>query len=65
MVEGIWSMDEKNKLYVKLDKYVDALFDVDRQNRKDYQLTSDSNLVVLGPNTEIILPVTLDIKRRD
>jgi len=64
-VEGTWSMDKKNKLYVKLDNYVDALFDVDRQNRKNYQLTTDVNTIAFAPGYFLEYPVVLDIKRRD
>lgn len=64
-VEGTWSMDEKNKLYVNLDNYVDALFDVDRQNRKNYQLSTKVNTINYAPGFTLEYPVVLDIKRRD
>ncbi len=64
-IEGTWSLDEKSTLVIDLDKYVDGTFDIDRQNRKTYQLTSDKNKIELFPGSIIESPVTMDIKRRD
>ena len=62
-VDGTWSLDEKSMLQIKLDKYVDGLYEIDRQNRKNYVLTTDENTLTIGGNP-LVLPVKLDIKRR-
>ncbi|CAN5294897.1 hypothetical protein BH09BAC1_BH09BAC1_28100 [soil metagenome] len=64
-VEGTWSLDEKSKLYINLDKYVNGIFDVDRQNRKTYQLTTQVNTIEYLPGYLLQVPTTLDIKRRN
>ncbi len=64
-VEGNWSLDDKSELYIKLDDYVDGLFTIDRQSRREYQLKSDKNLIELLPGSPFETPTTLDIRRRD
>ncbi len=61
-VEGVWELRKFNLIYVKLDKYVDALLDVDRHSDKYYSLQSDQNTVQVLGN---VLPVKLEIKRTD
>lgn len=63
-VDGTWSLDEKNMLQIKLDKYVDGLFEIDRQNRKNYVLTTDVNTIEFAPGYFIEYPIRMDIKRR-
>jgi hypothetical protein len=63
-VDGTWSLDEKSTIVVSLDKYVDGTFEVDRENRKTYYLTTDSNNVEFAPGFFTSYPVKLDIKRR-
>ncbi len=62
-VEGTWSLDEKSMLFIDLDQYVNGLYEIDRQNRKNYIMTTDSNTVDLGA-TSFVVPVKMDIKRR-
>jgi hypothetical protein len=63
-VDGTWRLDEKSTIVVSLDKYVDGTFEVDRENRTTYYLTTDSCSVEFAPGFFISYPVTLDIKRR-
>ncbi len=62
-VDGTWSLDEKSMLYINLDQYVDGLYEIDRQNRKNYIMTTDSNTLSLG-SARFVAPVKMDIKRR-
>lgn len=64
-VEGTWSLDKKSTLYIALDKYVDGTFDVDRENRRNYTLTTDKNTVRLNALTVFDAPIKMEIKRRD
>lgn len=63
-VDGTWSLDEKSTLVIDLDNYVDGTFDIERENRTTYYLTTDSCSVEFAPGFFISYPVTLDIKRR-
>lgn len=63
-VDGTWSLDEKSMLQIKLDKYVDGLYEIDRQNRKTYVLNTDVNTIEFAPGYFIEYPVKMDIKRR-
>lgn len=63
-VEGTWSLDEKNELFIDLDKYVNGTFHIDRQNRKDYVLETDQNTIEIDASLTIVFPTRLDIKRR-
>jgi len=61
---GVWHLDEFNVLYVKLGKYIDGTYDVDRLKDKKYTLTTDENkLVILASQPPEITEVVIDIER--
>ena len=61
-VEGEWELKKFNLVYVKLDRYVNALLDIDRHSRTYYTLHSDENEVEALNQT---VPSKLKIKRID
>ena len=61
---GVWHLDKFNVLYVKLGKYIDGTYDVDRQKHKKYTLYTKENInpVPAISNNEFA-EVTIDIER--
>jgi hypothetical protein len=40
---GVWSLDEYNLLYIKLGKYINGTYDISKESKRYYILTTDSN----------------------
>jgi hypothetical protein len=61
---GVWHLDKFNVLYIKLGKYIDGTYDVDRQKQRKYTLYTDkNNLVILPSQPAEITEVTINIER--
>ncbi|GIV33271.1 MAG: hypothetical protein KatS3mg031_0806 [Chitinophagales bacterium] len=61
--EGRWNLVAFNRIYVKLDRYVDAMLEVDRHSNRYYSLRSDSNRVAALNGA--VMPVKIEIRRTD
>ena len=48
VVRGEWELKAYHELYINLDDYVNGTFDVDRQGKKKFQLTTNENTIILG-----------------
>ncbi len=62
--DGEWYLTKFNQVYVKLGAYIDGVYDIDRQNRKFYILSTNNNATVFVGNP-INAKVTMDIRRID
>jgi hypothetical protein len=61
---GVWHLDKFNVLYVKLGKYIDGTYDIERHKNRRYTLyTEKNNLVILPTQPAEITKVTIDIER--
>ncbi|MCS6935334.1 MAG: hypothetical protein NZM35_09330 [Chitinophagales bacterium] len=53
LVAGTWKLIKYNKIYVKLDNYVDGEFTIEKIGNKRYEMISDSNRIKAF---EVIMP---------
>jgi hypothetical protein len=60
---GVWSLDEYNLLYIQLGKYVDGTYNIEKEDKRFYVLTTDSNSAKLLSSAPTISKVTLFIRR--
>jgi hypothetical protein len=61
---GFWHLDKFNVLYVKLGKYIDGTYDVERHRHKKYTLhTTENKLEILASQPPEITEVTINIER--
>lgn len=47
VVIGNWELLKYNQIYIKLDKYVDGVFDIDKVGNKRYDMISEENHIKL------------------
>jgi len=59
-VEGEWEMVDRDKIFVRLDHYVDGYFEFEKTKRKHFLLYSPENYVKKFKTT---LPVELHVRR--
>jgi len=60
---GVWNLDKYNLLYIKLGKYIDGTYDVSRESKRYYILTTDSNSAQLLSSAPTISKVTQYIRK--
>lgn len=60
---GVWNLDDFNLLYVKLGKYIYGTYDIKKEGKRFYVLTTDSNNARLLSREPTISKVTLYIRR--
>lgn len=51
MIRGDWFLEDKDHLYIDLDRYVKGSFEIMRDGKRNYTLVSDSNIGSLGSVT--------------
>jgi hypothetical protein len=60
---GVWNLDKYNLLYIKLGKYIDGTYDISKESKRYYILTTDSNSTEFISNTPIVSKVTQYIRK--
>ncbi len=60
---GVWSLDEYNLLYIQLGKYIDGTYNIEKEDKRFYVLTTDSNSAKLLSSGPTISKVTKFIRR--
>lgn len=60
---GEWKLDEFNLLYIQLGKYINGTYDINKDSKRFYILTTDSNNAQFLPNQVTVSKVVMDIRR--
>jgi hypothetical protein len=60
---GEWKLDEFNLLYIQLGKYINGSFDINKDSKRFYKLTTDSNSAQFLPSQVTVSKVVMDIRR--
>jgi hypothetical protein len=60
---GEWKLDEFNLLYIQLGKYINGTFDINKDSKRFYKLTTDSNSAQFLPSQVTVSKVVMDIRR--
>lgn len=61
---GFWRLDEFNVQFIQIGKYIDAVWDIEKIEKKKYQLSADDNKSLLFPNNPPVVSKTvMDITR--
>lgn len=61
---GVWHLDKFNILYIKLGRYIDGTYVIDRHKNRKYTLTTNENkLIILPTQPPEITQVTINIER--
>lgn len=60
---GVWNLDKYNLLYIKLGKYIDGTYDISKESKRYYILTTDSNSAQFLSSAPTISKVSKFIRR--
>ena len=60
---GVWNLDEYNLLYIKLGKYINGTYDISKESKRYYVLTTDSNSAQFLSSAPTISKVSKFIRR--
>ncbi len=60
---GVWNLDKYNLLYIKLGKYIDGTYDISKESKRYYILTTDSNSAQFLSSGPVISKVTQYIRK--
>lgn len=63
MIRGEWFMEDKDHLYIDLDRYVKGTFKIEKDGHRDYKLTTEENTGAFGP-VELTGPLEMHIYRQ-
>lgn len=61
---GFWRLDKFNVQYIQIGKYINAVWDIEKIEKKKYQLTSDNNEAkLIASQPPIVSKTVMDITR--
>lgn len=62
VVKGEWEQKDYHVLYLNLDKYVNGIYDVEKDGKKEFTLSTEENTALIG-GTANVTPMVLKITR--